>query len=180
MSKVILYIAASLDGFIARPDGNLDWLTGLPNPDHLDHGYGDLLAQTSCIIMGHSTYQEILGFGIEWPYIGTETWVMTGNPDFKPATPDTFALSGDTETKFEAIRLRQPKNIWLVGGGRVVTWFLNHDLIDEMIIAIIPCLLGKGIRLFPEDPKESQWKLVKSESFSTGVVNLSYRRDMNP
>ncbi len=104
MSKVILYIAASLDGFIARPDGNLDWLTGLPNPDQVDHGYGDLLAQTSCIIMGRSTYQELLGFGMEWPYTGTETRVMTGDPEFRPATPDTFALTGDIAAKFEEIR----------------------------------------------------------------------------
>jgi dihydrofolate reductase len=176
MSKVILYIAASLDGFIARPDGNLDWLTGLPNPDQVDHGYGDLLAQTSCIIMGRSTYQELLGFGMEWPYTGTETRVMTGDPEFRPATPDTFALTGDIAAKFEEIRSRQPKNIWLVGGGQIVTWFLNRDLIDEMIIAMIPCILGKGIRLFPDHPMESQWNLAKSESFSTGVVNLSYRR----
>ena len=77
MSKVIVYIASSIDGFIARPDGSLDWLDAIPNPDKIDHGYLDLLEKTSCIIMGRKTYSALLGFGIEWPYSGKKTFIAS-------------------------------------------------------------------------------------------------------
>jgi dihydrofolate reductase len=67
-------------------------------------------------------------------------------------------------------------NIWLVGGGELITRFINLDAIDEMIISVIPIILGQGIRLFPDSPKETKFELTGSETFETGVVNLVYRR----
>jgi dihydrofolate reductase len=89
MKRVTLFAACSLDGFIARPDGSLDWLYAIPNPDNIDHGYGDLLASTSCIIMGRKTYADLVGFGIEWPYPDIKTFVVSSDPCFITETPNT-------------------------------------------------------------------------------------------
>ena len=176
MARVTLYIACSIDGYIARPNGSLDWLDAIPNPDKIDHGYNDLLRKTSCIIMGRNTYSELLGFGIEWPYQDIMTYVVSNNSSFKPETPSTEKLSGNIVEAVNKIKSRTVKNIWLVGGGQLVTYFLNQDLIDRMIISIIPAILGEGIPLFPNKPKESNWTLTESTAFSTGIVSLEYEK----
>jgi dihydrofolate reductase len=176
MSKIILFIACSLDGYIARPDGDLDWLNNLPNPENTDHGYNDFLATISSIIMGRKTYSEVLGFGIGWPYKGINTYIASNDEDLKVPTPDTERIIGDIDLFTEMIKMKQKKNIWLAGGGQLVTYFLNHNLIDRMIISIIPLILGEGIPLFPNKPEESSWVLAGTETFSTGVVSLTYNR----
>jgi dihydrofolate reductase len=80
MPLTILYIATSIDGFIARPDGNLDWLTSTPMPESGDYGYTALLESTDTIIMGRKTYDELIGFGGEWPYSGFNTYVVSNPP----------------------------------------------------------------------------------------------------
>jgi dihydrofolate reductase len=174
MTRVTLFAACSLDGLIARSDGSLDWLYAIPNPDKIDHGYGDLLASTSCIIMGRKTYADLLGFGIEWPYPDIKTFVVSSDPSFITETPNTEKLTGDITSSVKSIKSNQEKDIWLAGGGQLVTYFLNNELIDRIIISIIPIILGDGIRLFPGRPKESNWRLAETKSFSTGVTNLVY------
>ena len=78
--KLKLYIAASLDGYIARPDGSLDWLEGLPNPKKIDYGYQKFYQSIDMVILGRVTYEEILGFGVDWPYGGCKAWVVSQNP----------------------------------------------------------------------------------------------------
>jgi dihydrofolate reductase len=172
-----LYIATSLDGFIARPDGSLDWLNALPNPDQTDHGYHAFLAGVDTIVMGRSTYEEILGFGVEWPYDEQETFVVTTDKTFSPATPHTGVIHTINRETIESLPSAGDKKIWVVGGGKVITAFLNHELIDEVILSMIPIVLGDGIRLFPDQPKETWFELKSTERFSTGVVNLTYTRN---
>lgn len=176
MAKIILYIACSIDGFIAKPDGNLDWLNSIPNPENLDYGYSDLLKRISCIIMGRRTYSEILGFGIEWPYTGIMTYVVTSNDSLKIDTTETFRLSGDISEAVRKIKLETSKDIWLAGGGQLVTYFLNNNLIDKMIISFIPTILGQGIPLFPDKPEETMWNLTEHTAYSTGIVTLTYEK----
>lgn len=176
MKRVILFTACSIDGYIARPDGNLDWLDAISNPDKIDHGYGELLANTSCIIMGRKTYTKLLGFGIEWPYPEIKTYVVTFDPSYRTVTPNTEILTGDVASSVIKIRSYQEKDIWLAGGGELVTFFLNHSLIDRMILSVIPVILGEGIRLFPDKPKETNWSLTGKTSFTTGIINLTYEK----
>ena len=172
--EIVLYTACTLDGYIARPDGNLDWLFSIPSTE--DHGYTDLIASTSCIIMGRKTYSDLLGLITDWPYTGTPTYVMTSEGSFMPSTPDTYRLSGDLRPAVMELLSRQKKNIWLAGGGKVVSWFLANDLIDRMIISVVPVILGEGIRLFLKETGESSWNMVKAVPYSTGIVNLTYVR----
>jgi dihydrofolate reductase len=169
-----LYTATSLDGFIARPDGNIDWLTSVPNPDQGDYGYSDLLAGIETIIMGRKTYDDVLGFGIPWPYAGFKTYIVTTHKDFKPSTEDTFVLSTNWKEAVLDLKHENTKDIWLMGGGQLNTAFINEGLLDQMIITIVPKMIGEGIRLFAQYPAELEWTLVNVQSFNTGLVNLTY------
>jgi len=99
MPKTILYIAQSLDGYIARPDGSLDWLTSFPPPKTGDYGYESLLEQTELIVMGRKTYEELLGFGIDWPYTDFKTLVVSSNSSFKISTENTALVSDNMKKK---------------------------------------------------------------------------------
>lgn len=176
MSKVILYIATSLDGYIARPDNNLDWLTSTPKPETGDYGYSELLEGIDTIIMGRKTYDVCIGFEGEWLYTGLKTFVVSSDKNFEIKSPDTFLLPENLKDFVNDLKIKPGKDIWLVGGGQLITSFINNGLLDRMIITIVPKLIGEGIPLFPKNTKESNWKLVKTEQFNTGLVNLTYEK----
>jgi len=176
MSKVVLYIAQSLDGFIARPDGTLDWLTSTPNPETGDYGYAALLESIEALIMGRKTYDEVMGFGLEWFYTGLDTYVATQNKNFEIKSPDTYLLTENLTDFVTNLKKKTKKDIWLVGGGELVTTFINLGLLDKMIISIIPKIIGEGISLFAKKPLETDWILESVQSFNTGVVNLTYKK----
>jgi dihydrofolate reductase len=176
MRKIRLYIATSIDGFIARENGSLDWLVELPNPGKTDHGYDEFIAGTDTVIMGRKTYKDVLGFGIEWPYANCRTYIVTSDRNYNIGTENTFALHELNQDSIAELRLNSTKNIWVVGGGEIITQFLNLDQIDEMTLCIAPVILGKGIKLFPGEPHETKFELVNSTPFETGIVNVTYRR----
>lgn len=176
MTQVQLFIATTIDGFIARENGSLDWLFNLSNPNQIDHGYGDFISGIDTVVMGRKTYDDVLGFGIEWPYNNCTSYVVTNNSNFSVSTGNTFVLNELNKDSVEQLRSKSLANIWVVGGGEIITQFLNFEEIDEMTLSIIPVILGEGIRLFPGAPKESEFELIRTEAFETGVVNLKYRR----
>jgi dihydrofolate reductase len=176
MPKIKLYIATTLDGFIAREDGSLDWLMSLSNPKEIDHGYEAFFETIDIVVMGRKTYEEVLGFGVEWPYGSCKTYVLSSDPEYSDKTPQTQVLTELNAKQIAMFREKSQKNIWVIGGGEVITRFLNLGAIDEMILSVIPIILGKGIPLFPAEPKETSFSLVGAEAFETGVVNLSYVR----
>jgi dihydrofolate reductase len=176
MNKTVLYIATTLDGKIARKDGSLDWLYSLPNPNQIDHGYGHFLSTIGATIMGKNTYKEILGFDVDWPYTGINSYVVTTDKDFQPTTPDTFMVSTNLTDFVTDLKKSIEKNIWLIGGGQLVASFLDKKLLDSMILTLIPATIGVGIPLFPEIAQEATWTLTNIERFETGVVNLTYDR----
>lgn len=167
----------SLDGYIARADGNLDWLTSFPLPPTGDYGYETLLKGIGTTIMGRLTYDALLSFGIDWPYSEYDTYIVTSQHNFVPTTPKSHAASIDKLLKIvEQIKKVDTKDIWLVGGGKVIAECIHHDCLDKMIITVIPIMIGDGIRLFTENMVESKWKLIDVTTFSTGAVNLTYER----
>lgn len=175
MKKIILYIATSLDGRIAEPDGGLDWLTGFPNPEKTDYGYKNLLASVDTVIMGGKTYRELLNMDVIWPYLEQMTYVVSRH-DWGEKENIKFITENIIETISE-LRSKEGKDIWLVGGGELVSMMLTADLIDEMQICYIPVILGKGIPLFPEQPKESKWKITGSKVYESGILKVDYLLD---
>ena len=176
MAEIKLFIATTIDGYIAREDGSLDWLNDLPNPDRLDYGYLDFLESIDVLIMGRKTYEEILNFGIDWPYADRTSFIVSSDEDYMIKTPNTSLVHLINEDFISALRSDSKKNVWIVGGGQLIQEFLQYDAIDEMTLSIIPVILGKGIGLFQENEKELKFELIKSESFTTGVVNIEYKK----
>jgi len=176
MIKTVLYIAASLDGYIARPDGSLDWLTSVPAPQTGDYGYNELLESIGTIIMGRKTYETIIGFGVDWPYTGKNTYVATTNKNVQVKSPDTYLLTDPINEFVRKLKQKTQKDIWLAGGGEVIAKFINKGLLDTIIITLIPKIIGTGIPLFSDNLKETNWRLINTQSFNTGVVNLTYEK----
>jgi dihydrofolate reductase len=176
MSKIQLYIATTIDGYIAREDGGLDWLDSLPNPNNEDYGYYTFYDQIDTVVMGRKTYDEILGFDVDWPYANCKSYVVTSNTEYEVKTDNTYLVNDLNQESIAKMKAESNKNIWIVGGGELITTFLNLDAIDEMIICIIPTIIGNGIRLFPSEPRETKFELVNTESFDNGAVILNYKK----
>lgn len=175
MRKLSLYSAVSLNGKIARPDGKVDWLDEVDHPKGEDYGYGQFYEGIDTTIMGHNTYKEVLGFGVEFPYKGKENYVFTRNTSKKEDQHVRF-VSDDLVDFVQQLKKTEGRGMWLVGGGRLNTAFLNADLIDEMILHVMPIIIPDGIDLFQGEPNEAMLKLINSKIYSSGVVELHYNR----
>lgn len=172
MRKIKLYIAASIDGYIAGNDGDLDWLTEYPINSETNYGYDDFYKSVDTVIMGGRTYRDILNMDVVWPYKDKITYVITHNP-IESKGNIRFISDNIIETILQ-LQKDEGKDIWLVGGGKLITILLNQEMIDEMIITTIPVIIGSGVSLFPPTPKESQWELANSESYKNGVIQTTY------
>ena len=168
MRKLVLYIATSLDGYIARPSGAFDWLFS-----DQDYGYTEFFAGVDTVLMGRATYDQTLGFG-EYPYKGTSGFVFSRTP-CEPDANVTF-VSGDLASSVSELKRGSGKNIWLVGGGQIVAECVRHDLIDDFRLFVHPIILGEGIPLYTPGLPERPLRFVRSQSFSSGLVEVSYRR----
>ena len=173
MSKIILYIASSLDGFIAGRNGDISWLDAY-QVEGEDYGYSEFLKTIDIIVMGSKTYEQVLNFG-SWPYEGFKTYVMTKRQLEPVDKAKVEFYSGDLDSFVPGIKRESHKNIWLVGGASLAQSFLKHSFIDEMILSIIPVILGDGIPLFGRTQKEFRLELLKSGSYNNGVVQLHYK-----
>jgi len=174
MGNVILYIATSLDGFIARRNDDISWLTAYDGGGE-DYGYAAFYARVGAIILGARTYREVLGFGA-WPYPGKPTYVVTTQPLQNPPDADIHAFAGNMTDLVAQIRQMTDQDIWLVGGGRLTTAFVNQHLIDEIIITIVPLILGDGIPLFQGIEVEESLQLIGGQVYASGLAQLRYRR----
>jgi len=171
--KVVLYIAQSLDGYIAREDNDISWLSVVEH-DNEDYGYDDFIKTVDTVFMGRKTYEKVLTFGVEFPHKGRTCYVLSKT--LKGADENVQFFSGSIEDIITKIKVQKGENIFIDGGSEVVREFRDKDLIDEYAISIIPILLGKGIRLFRETDTENNLKLVESKIFDSGLVQLKYER----
>jgi dihydrofolate reductase len=170
MAKIILHLATSLDGFIADEHGGVDWLNDFPNPGE-DYGMNEFFSQCGTAIMGSKTYEQTLSFNY-W-YEGMDGIVFTSRN--LPVLKDKSIkfLNGDPKPIVEELRKKE-KDSWLVGGGILIAHFINHHLIDEFTITIVPRLLGKGLALCPLIDHISKLRLLDSKTYEDGVVQLRY------
>lgn len=164
----------SLDGYIAKPDGSVDWLEALPNPNQIDHGYGAFYDTIDTVIMGRKTYDNILGFDVPWPYENCTTYLATRESAFHPPTPKTTVIQGEIGATTQSLKEEEGKDIWLVGGGQLVAYYLDAQMVDEMLIFVAPTIIGAGIPLFPSPLPENSFHLQAVEQYETGIALLHY------
>ena len=165
MKKIILYVATSLDGYIARKNGSVDWLTKFEQSGE-DFGYQKFLDSIGTIILGNTTYKEFKA-----PYENKKCFVFSRKNTGKV---DNITYVNSTAREFIEGLDDGDENIWLVGGADIAKEFLKNKLVDEFIITIIPIVLGEGIPLFSTDCGEHKLKLQTNQSFDSGVVQLHY------
>jgi dihydrofolate reductase len=167
VAEVVYYVAASVDGYIATPDGAVDWLAPF-HTDGEDHGYNAFLATLGGIVMGRRTYDQVRGFG-PWPYTGLDCRVVTSRP--LPDAPDRVT---PVASPAEAVAGWADRRVWLVGGTALLDGFRAARLVREYHVFVMPVLLGAGVPLFRPGPA-ANLRLVSVVSLPSGVVEFRYR-----
>lgn len=171
--RVIVYIAASLDGFIADRDGGVGWLNNIePSSSDGDFGYAEFFDSIGSLVMGRATYDHVLTFG-EWPYPANPTYVVASNsPDGDHQNVEF--VSGDLKTFVDGLKARSDQDIWHVGGGKLIASFREHGLIDEYIVTVLPDMLGGSVQRFPDEQPAESLRLADLSEFENGLVQLEY------
>ncbi len=172
----MVFIARSLDGYIADRNGGLDWLNAVPNPDHLDLGYEKFIENVDALVMGRSTFDMVCSFDMDWPY-KIPVFVLSSTMESIPENlkDKIEILNGPLTEILEEIHQKGFSRLY-IDGGVTVQNFLKEDLIDELIITTIPILLGGGTPLFRELPKELEFEHVESIRYLDALVQDHYRR----
>lgn len=169
--KVKIYIAASLDGYIAREDGDISWLDSVSRAEE-DYGYEDFIQTIDTVIMGRKTYDTVLSFGGEFPHEGKDCYVLSRTRTGKDERVTYF--NGDVGAWMERLKKEAGQDIFVDGGAEAIHLLHEKGLIDSYTVSIIPILLGKGIRLFKETETEIPLTLTGSKAFPSGLVQLTY------
>ncbi len=175
MRKISLFIAMSLDGYIAKPNDDLSFLK-IVEKEGEDYGYAEFTDTVDTLIIGRKTYDYVL------KEIGTshydngqrDVYVITRTE--RPQVGRTIFHTGDITDLVKRLKSEKGKNIYCDGGAEVINELLKHDLIDEFIISVIPILLGNGTRLFKDGRPEQIVEFVKVKTFETGLTQLHYQR----
>jgi dihydrofolate reductase len=168
------FLGLSLDGFIARPDGALDFLDGPPAIEGEDYGYRAFMARVDAVVMGRRTFETVLSFR-GWPYGGTPVFVLSrrGVKIPKRLEGKAEALSGTPASILRRLRKRGYPRLY-IDGGQTVQGFLRAGLLDEITLTRIPVAIGRGIPLFGPLPRDVQLRHVRTRAFANGLVQSRY------
>ncbi len=177
--KNSVFIATSIDGYIADKNGGLDWLHSIPNPENLDMGYIEFTSRIDALVMGRTTFETVCGFDMDWPY-NKPVFVLSNTlkkipEDYKNKA---FLVKGVLTDIIEQIHQKGYRRLY-IDGGATIQGFLKEDLIDEMIITVIPILLGGGTLLFSELHKELEFECADSKVYLKKVVQNHFKRIRN-
>lgn len=177
MRKIKLYIAQSIDGFIATPSGSVEWLNSESDTevDENAYGYSDFYKSIDTTLMGYNTYKEILNFGIPFPYSDKKNFVFSRSHKELDENPVEFITENVVEFISDLKNLKG-KDIWLVGGSEINKLLLNKNLIDEIIITIKSTILGKGIPLFANGTDLKNFNFSSAKMFDNNFVEIIMSR----
>jgi len=170
--KVILFIAASLDGYIAKTGDNMDFLSIVEQKGE-DYGYNEFIKTVDTVILGRKTFDWVMKQVPQFPHADKDTYIIT-----RTARPDDGKIkfyTGDLKELVLTLKAGNGKNIFVDGGAEVVHSLLKEKLVDEFYISVIPILLGEGVRLFKDGRPEQKLKLISSKHFEKGLVQLQYQ-----
>jgi dihydrofolate reductase len=167
MRKVILQLAVSLDGFIEGPHGEYDWCF-----TDQDYGMTDFIKQIDAIFMGRKSYEMMQSYEGSNPWAGIKTYVFSNS--LKDVSADAQIVKGDFKREVLSLKEQPGKDIWLFGGAELTTGFINEGLVDELLLAVHPIILGSGKPLFQHINGRKLLKLTGQKVYATGLVFLHY------
>ena len=175
-SKNKVFIATSLDGFIADKNGGIEWLDSIPEINTVDTGYNSFMAEIDALIMGRNTFEKVLSFGIEWPY-EKPVFVLSNSLSQIPKELENqvFLINGSLNEVLKAVHSKGFTQLY-IDGGAVIRSFLNENLIDEMIITTIPVLLGEGVSLFGDIQNRQMFQCKETKLFLESIVQSRFEK----
>lgn len=171
--KVILYIATSLDGYIAKSNDDLGFLS-IVEQEGQDYGYADFVKSVDTVIIGRKTYDKVISMGFDFPHADKDVYIITRTP--KPNIGSVMFYTDDLKLLVDKLKSENGRNIFCDGGAEIVNELLKDDLIDEYIISIIPIFVGNGTKLFKDGRPEQKLELVSTKQFDKGLTQLHYKR----
>ena len=174
--KNSVFIATSIDGYIADKNGGIDWLHSIPNPNNDDMGYVEFTNDIDALVMGRTTFETVCGFDVDWPY-DKPVFVLSNKLKEIPESHKgkAFLVKGTLAEILDQIYEKGLNKLY-IDGGTTIRNFLKEDLIDEMVLTVIPILLGGGSPLFSEHPKELKFELIKTKTYLNQVTQSYYNR----
>jgi dihydrofolate reductase len=177
MKRNKVFIATSLDGYIADKDGGIDWLHEIPNPNNIDMGYTSFMSEVDAIIMGRTTFETVFGFDMEWPYL-KPVFVLSNTLTSIPSelSGKVTIVNGALKDILSQIHEKGHHKLY-IDGGRTIQSFLEEDLIDEMTITVIPTLLGAGSPLFSNLSGRLEFDCTETTIFLEKVVQNHFKRN---
>lgn len=175
MRKISLFIATSLDGYIAKPNDDLSFLK-LVEKEGEDYGYEEFTAKIDTLIIGRKTYDYVVKEIGASHYDNGQRDVYVITRTERPQSGRTIFYTGNITDLVKQLKSKNGKNIYCDGGAEIINELLKYDLIDELIISVIPILLGNGTRLFKDGRPEQLLEHVETKTFEKGLVQLHYKR----
>ena len=174
--KNSVFIATSIDGYIADKNGRIDWLHSIPNPENDDMGYVEFFNDIDALVMGRTTFETVCGFDVDWPY-AKPVFVLSNKLNEIPESHKgkAFLVKGTLTEILDQIYEKGLNKLY-IDGGTTIQNFLKEDLIDEMVLTTIPVLLGGGSPLFSELPKELKFELIEVKTYLNQVTQKHYKR----
>lgn len=171
--RLILYIATSVDGYIAGPDDDLGFLSTVAKQGE-DYGYGAFIDTVDTVILGRKTYEWVMKHVNTFPHADKEAYIVTRTP--RPSNGNITFYTGDLTDLVNHLKQLEGKNIFCDGGAEVVHELMKSNLIDEWIISIVPVMMGNGTKLFKDGRPMLEMELVSSKSYDTGLTQVHYKR----
>ena len=171
--KVIVHIAASADGYIARPDGDLEWLISRPAPPGF-YGMEAFMKTVDTVIMGRATYDASLDLGAKYD-TDDRTFVFSRRAPPAKLPPSVKFVNEPIGSFISGLREKPGKDIWLMGGGQLIASFLDENAIDEFVVSVVPVFIGDGVPLIARRHRQVALDLLSTERFDDGLVQLHYR-----
>jgi dihydrofolate reductase len=175
MRSIILYIASSLDGYIADSKNSLDWLTAY----HGDYGYTTFMNSVDTVLMGRKTYDWVTAQGMSNPHPEQIQYVFTSTPEKYASAKNTIFTSADPIETAKELQTQKGKNIFLVGGGVLIREFLKSNMVDEFILFFVPIVLGSGIRLFEPFGSSVLLETISATKYDDGMMELRLKKLTN-
>ena len=161
-----------MDGYIAKPNDDLGFLS-LVQKEGEDYGYTDFVDTVDTVIVGRKTYDWVVGQGHNFPHADKESYIITRQE--RPKEGNLTFYNGDLPTLVKALKAKRGKNIFCDGGSEIVNQLLTEQLFDELIISVVPVLVGNGTRLFEDGRPEQVLEHVSTKSYDSGLVQLHYK-----
>jgi dihydrofolate reductase len=171
--KVIVYLAASLDGYIAGPNGDMSFLDSVQQEGE-DYGYFEFMKTVDTVVMGRKTYDWVMGQVPEFPHADKKTYIISRTE--RPQQGNLHFYSGNLRELITKLKTEAGLNIFVDGGAEIVQALLKQKLIDEIILSIIPILLGDGVKLFTDGLPTQALTLISSKTYESGLVQLHYSK----